>query len=400
MPVKPVEIEAARKFFVRGIPRFGKALAKQHPELFVAMHRAVQEGKVTIKQLQTIGAHFISLLPEQQQLFHNVLAKAAAYGKTAGAKGAVQFLLTTVEKAKQAQLPRQHPKAAQPTKPREAATQTQRSTTEAEYAREWHYTKYVSLEDRKKLERYLPASLLAELKKAHAKEVLPPHYGYTQTGFDQPRYFTVYSRLADKIPEKPLEGKAHETWKSALDAILKRASEVKPIKQRVEYLQEKLGELQYAAGRFGHGPGFEQKITPVHLKEMARLRRIQANRLKKGHITPEQLGALIYEKSVELHRRPYVNLLKLSTGVVSVRFGKWENWRNPPAFHSFRDLVQDKLDPVHFKVETDQQIGRVSIEPRTREAADFLAKVGKPPWKQRWRIWREKLLRRQREKKQ
>ncbi len=113
MPAKPDGVKAATEFFRPHIPRFAKALT-QHPVLFTRIHRAVQQGEVTIKQLRTIGAHFVSLPPEAQRNFHNVFARAAIFSKTAGAKGAVELLLAIVEKAKQAQPPRQHPKAAQP----------------------------------------------------------------------------------------------------------------------------------------------------------------------------------------------------------------------------------------------------------------------------------------------
>ncbi len=91
MPVKPVEIEAARKFFAPHIPRLGKALA-QHGELFVAMHRAVQKKEVSIEQLRKIGARYVKLKPEQQPHFSTLLESAERHAQEKGVASALELM--------------------------------------------------------------------------------------------------------------------------------------------------------------------------------------------------------------------------------------------------------------------------------------------------------------------
>ncbi len=98
MPVIPPE-------FQKSIPRFAAALARE-PELLAALHRGVQEGKVTVRTLQQIGAKFVALPPEKKAHFPKLTAVAAKVVREGGAAKAVALLAKHISDPKRVIVPK------------------------------------------------------------------------------------------------------------------------------------------------------------------------------------------------------------------------------------------------------------------------------------------------------
>ncbi len=361
MPVKPEKVKAARDFFARDIPRFAKALAQRHPELFVRLHEEVERRSATIKQLKTIGAYFVSLPPEQQEGFYNLLQRAYNYSTALGVNGSVQVLLANVEK--------------------------KRKGEELTPCDEYHVA-YIAPTHRLLLERYLPPKLLAELKEAHFKGKFDkseqgggmlPH---TLGEGDWPH--TLLGKVAMDLGEKETPKRFQDAIKAAMHAAAARASELKTATKKVLFLKRVTNTISRKARYFMY------ELEEDHYQGIKAVEKAQKARLGKKHISPQELSKFLYEHAgTILEWHPFSRDYPFTVG----------QWRTEKEAKEFETKLLEKLDPMHFETSVWSN-GEMYITPHSKEAQEFLKRATKKPQLRArvsiWKKWAGEWLRRRR----
>ncbi len=335
MAIEPEEIRKATEFFnALGMKRHGWLPAP----LKVALHAAVEKGEIDQTNLIELGERF------------------AKIGKIEGIQPHIKEAAVTAA-----------------TNPRKALITLKINITgTSKPSIEEHYEDSVPLWARKRIESHVPATLLAELKKAYfegklIREPRGQHNYYGQHHGNGGFFHAIGELLPPAVEDSEINTSA--LVKKAVETIMQHAMHIKDPVYKASYLRNALFDIT----TYWYGSIYRDELRPEVEAKIAHFIARHKAQLGSLHVTPEKLGKLLYEQGVS-HIWPsqYNDFLYVQTPLKTV-----------DQTRKFADNLEVSLDPAHFEIDHALGRGQIRLKSTSPEGDEFISRISLPNKKEK-----------------